>query len=437
MTVVLLFGLSAGGGTWTHLALALAMTPIWLVSAKLMGLYDRDHRVLRHVAADELPQLATWAVLNVAVLLIVLDGLGATLPSASIAAGQLLCTVGLALTLRFAARQLWRSMVSPERVVIVGSGPLEEAARRKFELFEDLHAELVAVVGRDRLVGPDLRFDAELLRPVGKGRKLGIDRILIASPHADEEIIAGLMPFCRKHEIKLGLVPPARGMFGTAVQLDHIAELPIIQYNTWNVSRSTRLGKQVIDIVGSSLLLLALAPLMAVIACEVMAGSRGGAFYCQRRCGRDGKPFRMWKFRTMYADAEARLGELVELETLATPVFKLERDPRVTSFGRLLRRTSLDELPQLFNVLRGDMSLVGPRPEQVELVACYSEEARSIRLAVKPGLTGPMQIFGRGALTFEERLAVEREYVENLSVMRDLRILLMTLSAVVKGRGAY
>jgi lipopolysaccharide/colanic/teichoic acid biosynthesis glycosyltransferase len=117
-------------------------------------------------------------------------------------------------------------------------------------------------------------------------------------------------------------------------------------------------------------------------------------------------------------------------------MFKLQDDPRVTRVGRLLRRTSLDELPQLFDVLKGDMSLVGPRPEQVELVERYTPE-QLFRLAVKPGMTGPMQVYGRGQLTFDERLAVERGYVENLSFLRDLRILALTISAVVRGRGAY
>jgi lipopolysaccharide/colanic/teichoic acid biosynthesis glycosyltransferase len=117
-------------------------------------------------------------------------------------------------------------------------------------------------------------------------------------------------------------------------------------------------------------------------------------------------------------------------------MFKLRDDPRVTRVGRFLRRTSLDELPQLVNVLRGDMSLVGPRPEQIELVELYRPE-HHIRLAVKPGLTGPMQVHGRGELTFQERLAIEREYVENLSLSRDMRILSMTIVPVLSGRGAF
>jgi lipopolysaccharide/colanic/teichoic acid biosynthesis glycosyltransferase len=155
----------------------------------------------------------------------------------------------------------------------------------------------------------------------------------------------------------------------------------------------------------------------------------------QRRAGLEGRPFVMLKFRTMDADAEARLPDLVSLDSLAEPVFKFEHDPRVTRVGRWLRRWSLDELPQLVNVLRGEMSLVGPRPEQVELVARYTEEERD-RLRVKPGVTGPMQVYGRAMLSFDERLAVEREYIESLTIGRDLRILALTFPTVLTRRGA-
>jgi lipopolysaccharide/colanic/teichoic acid biosynthesis glycosyltransferase len=144
----------------------------------------------------------------------------------------------------------------------------------------------------------------------------------------------------------------------------------------------------------------------------------------------------MYKLRTMHFDAEVMLGEVVQIENLEEPVFKLRNDPRVTRVGRLLRRFSLDEVPQLFNVLVGEMSIVGPRPEQVELVERYQASDR-FRLSVKPGVTGPMQIFGRGELTFPERLAVELECVENPSLSRDLRIVIHTIPAVFRGTGAF
>jgi len=220
------------------------------------------------------------------------------------------------------------------------------------------------------------------------------------------------------------------------VRLSHVADLPLIEYSTWDVGRSTMLIKRTVDVVVSFALIALLGPLMAVIGVATRLGSPGPGLFRQVRAGIDGKPFQIYKFRTMTTDAELRLRELVQIDALASPSFKLEHDPRVTRLGRVLRRTSLDELPQLVNVLRGEMSLVGPRPEQIEVVDRYEEEHR-FRLSVKPGVTGPMQVYGRGALRFDERLAVERDYIENYSLRRDIRILLLTASAVLGGGGAY
>ncbi len=144
----------------------------------------------------------------------------------------------------------------------------------------------------------------------------------------------------------------------------------------------------------------------------------------------------MRKFRSMVVDAEELLANLVSFDRLTEPMFKLHDDPRITRLGGVLRRWSLDELPQLWNVLVGDMSLVGPRPEQLELVERYAPEQR-YRLGVKPGITGPMQVHGRGELAFAERLAIERDYIENISIAGDLRIMAMTIPAALSGRGAY
>jgi lipopolysaccharide/colanic/teichoic acid biosynthesis glycosyltransferase len=175
---------------------------------------------------------------------------------------------------------------------------------------------------------------------------------------------------------------------------------------------------------------------MLLVAFATLVDSGRPIFFRQIRGGEHGSPFQMLKFRTMVKNAEAMLAELVQFDELDAPMFKLKADPRVTRVGRLLRRTSIDELPQLINVLRGEMSIVGPRPEQLDLVERYAPE-HQFRLQVKPGITGPMQVYGRGELTFDERLAVEREYVENLSLARDVRIVLMTLPAVFGKRGAY
>jgi lipopolysaccharide/colanic/teichoic acid biosynthesis glycosyltransferase len=201
------------------------------------------------------------------------------------------------------------------------------------------------------------------------------------------------------------------------------------------VQRATLCSKRAIDVAISCVGIGLLAPLLLLAALAIWIDSPGPVLFSQRRAGRGGKPFRMFKLRTMVRDAESQLRGLVSFEELDEPMFKLRDDPRVTRVGRILRRASIDEIPQLVNVLRGEMSLVGPRPEQVELVQRYTPQERR-RLAVKPGITGPMQIYGRAALTFQERLAAELDYIENLSVARDLRILALTLYAVVRGVGA-
>ncbi len=400
--------------------------PAWLLLAKLHGLYDRDHRALRHLTVDELPSIFMWSLSGTAATALLLVVTPAPSISITTAAQVWFVAAAAAFVLRASVRGLWRRTVPRERALIVGSGPLADATRRKLELFPDIHIDVVEE--REE-------FDLDELRN-GGGWLADLERVILASHTIDEQLIAELVAACRREQVKLSVVPPARGMFGTAVRLSHIADLPLVEYNTWDVSRSTVFLKRVMDVAIAGAALVLLAPLLAVIAVAIPLDSRGPVLYVQRRAGLHGRSFRMYKFRTMVCDAEERLPDLVPFDKLSDPMFKLRDDPRVTRVGRILRRLSLDELPQLFNVLKGDMSLVGPRPEQVELVERYAPEHR-FRIAVKPGLTGPMQVYGRGELSFQERLAVEREYVENLSLGRDVRILAMTIPTVLKGGGAF
>lgn len=197
-----------------------------------------------------------------------------------------------------------------------------------------------------------------------------------------------------------------------------------------------RIVKRSMDLGIGALMLGILALPMVLIALAVKLDSAGPAIFTQVRIGENGKPFRILKFRTMVAHAEEMLPQLVDIVRLPEPAFKLRQDPRVTGVGHFLRRYSLDELPQLINVLRGEMSLVGPRPEEAVIVARYTDSQRR-RLMVRPGMTGPMQISGRGDLPFESRLALELDYIENYSLRRDLAILAQTLPAVLRGDGAY
>ncbi|MGW0364201.1 sugar transferase [Streptomyces sp. NPDC002990] len=194
--------------------------------------------------------------------------------------------------------------------------------------------------------------------------------------------------------------------------------------------------KSALDRAGAALGLLLLSPLFLAIVLAIRLGSRGPAFYRQRRIGRDGAPFVMWKFRTMVADADARKAELSGANEHDGLMFKMRRDPRVTRVGRLLRRTSLDELPQLLNVLAGDMSLVGPRPPLPDEVAKY-DEVELRRLTVRPGMTGLWQISGRSDLSWDETIQLDLQYVDNWSFTSDVDVMGRTLRAVVDGRGAY
>jgi exopolysaccharide biosynthesis polyprenyl glycosylphosphotransferase len=406
--------------------LAMAFVPAWIVLAKMHGLYDSDHRTLRHVTADEWSAIFLWTLSGAAALTIFLGVVPGNDVPATIAIQSWLVAAGAAFVFRSGMRALWRRLTAPERTIIVGTGALAEATRRKLQLFDDIHV---------RVLAHRADVDAEELDGLAAWNG-GVDRVILASQSIDETMLIRLIDVCRREHVKLSVVPPVRGMFGTAVHLNHVADLPVVEYSTWDVSRSTLLLKRMLDIGVAGLGLVVLSPLLLAIAAAVRLDSRGGAIFAQTRAGLSGRPFRMYKFRTMQNGSDRRLDALVDLDGLEEPSFKLRNDPRVTRVGRWLRRTSLDELPQLWNVLRGEMSLVGPRPEQVDLVERYGPHQR-FRLNAKPGMTGPMQIYGRGELAFEERLAVEREYIENLSVGRDVRILAHTLAAVARGNGAF
>ena len=196
------------------------------------------------------------------------------------------------------------------------------------------------------------------------------------------------------------------------------------------------LAKRIFDVVVSASLLVLLLPLLAVVGLVVATTSSGGAFFVQRRIGLGGSIFPMVKFRSMVADADMRVDALMDSNEGSGPLFKLRSDPRVTSVGRFLRRTSLDELPQLVNVLAGHMSLVGPRPALPREVVQYNERERR-RLFVKPGLTGLWQVSGRSDLSWEDGVRLDLLYVDHWSLRADLKILARTATALIRSQGAY
>ena len=194
--------------------------------------------------------------------------------------------------------------------------------------------------------------------------------------------------------------------------------------------------RRFLDILVSSLALLLLLPLLALLALAIRLDSRGPVLFTQRRVGKDGKEFAFFKFRSMYADAEKCLDAVLGTNERTGPVFKMRHDPRITRIGHWLRHSSLDEVPQLLNILRGEMSLVGPRPALPREVALYTPTQRH-RLCVTPGLTGLWQISGRADLSFEESIELDLEYIARCSFALNCVILLRTVPAVLTGRGAY
>jgi exopolysaccharide biosynthesis polyprenyl glycosylphosphotransferase len=412
-----------GSGASAAFLLVLS-APVWIVTGKLVGLYDRDHRTLRHLTVEELPWIFVWALGGTAVLTFLL----APFPGLDLSSADRLLLWGSALVLGFTfrgtARAVWRRITPPERILIVGEGPLADAVSRKLELFPDIHATISGHIPNcsglhDRLSELDTA-----------------NRVVVACTELSEDLLETLLPACRMRGVKLTVVPPTRGIFGTATHLGHVADLPLLDYNTWYVSPSTLALKRIFDLVAAIAGLVVASPIFLFCALAVLVDDGRPVLFRQVRAGENGRGFRIFKFRTMVRDAEAMLPELVSIEDLSDPMFKLRSDPRVTRVGSRLRRLSLDELPQLLNVLRGEMSIVGPRPELVDLVERYEPE-HEVRLRVKPGITGPWQVYGRSELTFDEVLAVEREYVENLSLGRDLRIILMTIPTVFGRRGAF
>ena len=415
--------LEANSVIWAPVAV-----PVGLVAAKLLGLYDADHRAIRHLTVDEIPTLTVWCAVIIMFGALISPG---TVSFAELGLTLLPLVVASAL-LRGAARLAWRATTPPESTLVVGAGEPAASIARKIELFADMHLKLERVEDpADHLEYRNGDEDQAMEHALS-----GIDRVVLAWSDADPLFIERLLGHCRRLEVKLSVISPFRGRARPSLQLSQVADLPVLEYNTWDVPRSTAALKRVVDLSLAGFALVVLAPVFAAIALAIKLDDRGPVLFRQRRAGKDQMPFTMLKFRSMCVDAEERLPGLVNLDDLESPMFKLFPDPRVTRVGALHRRFSLDELPQLFNVVRGDMSLVGPRPEEV-LVADRYEPEHTFRLSVRPGITGPMQVFGRGELSFEERLAVEIDYLENLSITRDLALLVQTLPAVIRGTGAF
>jgi exopolysaccharide biosynthesis polyprenyl glycosylphosphotransferase len=236
--------------------------------------------------------------------------------------------------------------------------------------------------------------------------------------------------------IELVVVPGLIDVAGPRIHMRHVSGLPLVHVEEPQVSRAGGWAKRAFDVVIASLMLMILSPLMLLIALATKLQDGGPVFYRQERSGRGGERFQMTKYRSMVVDADRGLDDLMDFNDVDDVLFKMHNDPRITRVGKLLRRWSLDELPQLFDVLRGNMSLVGPRPPLPREVEQYPPDMHR-RLLVRPGLTGLWQVSGRSDLSFDEAIRMDLYYVDNWSILGDIIIILKTVRAVLKGHGAY
>ncbi len=267
--------------------------------------------------------------------------------------------------------------------------------------------------------------------------RFGADTVaVLACPEMDGSRLRELAWELEKTGTDLFVAPALLDVAGPRTTIRPVAGLPLLHVDHPELAGAKQAVKSVFDKTCAALALLLLAPLFAVIAISIRLADHGPVFFRQTRIGKDGQGFTLYKFRTMVPDAEQRKSQLAAHNEADGVLFKIRRDPRVTRPGAWLRRWSLDELPQLINVLIGDMSLVGPRPALPEEVACYGGHMRR-RLVVKPGMTGLWQVSGRSSLPWEEAERLDLRYVENWSLALDLQILWKTGSAVVRGSGAY
>lgn len=423
-------------------AYGIVFAPIWVLIGKLHGLYDNDHRRVRHSTYDEVPGILSTSLFST----LALTGLMSLTPGADIQAAEAVQVALIAfaadLALRGLVRSAWAASTRAEIGVVIGSGPLADTIVRRLGQHPEARIKVAGFLSAtfgdedNPLARGDLPFFGAATELEEIAAKRGVERVIIADEQIGSAEIRGVIEACHRSGLALTMIPPNPEILGPGIELNRIAELPLLDFRISDPSRSTLAIKRCLDLVVSAVALLLAAPVFAVIALAIKLDSPGAVFFRQERAGKGGRPFTMVKFRSMVDGAESRLEEVVDLSALVEPAFKVRNDPRVTRVGRFLRRTSLDELPQLLNVLEGSMSLVGPRPEESTVVRLYDERQR-VRLSAKPGLTGPMQVYGRGDLSFEERLAIERDYLESPSILTDLAIILRTPRAVIRGNGAY
>lgn len=432
------------------LVLALPTIPAWALLFKLYGLYDRDVKRISHSGVDDVP----WLFHALVIGMLGLWAYAKFVPETRITFAEALWfgVVGLLLLvlLRSLMRRQLIGRMGAERLLIAGAGATSALLVRKIVQhpeygltpvgriaptgagLDDVDLTADAPAARaDRPIVPLLGTSDDLARLLERG---GIERVILCRSDLEAPDVLRMARVCHRYGAKVGIVPGATDAYGPSVELDEVEGVTVLGVNRPMLGRSSRWLKRAFDICGAMLALLVTSPLLVAIAVAIKLDSRGPVLYRQKRIGRRGRRFVLIKFRTMVPDADGQRGALMS-KSSDPNWLHLESDPRVTRLGSLLRKTSLDELPQLWNVLGGSMSLVGPRPLPEEEDARVNGWARG-RLDLTPGITGLWQVLGRTSIPFEEMVKLDYVYVTNWSVWMDIRLLVRTLPAVLHRRGA-
>jgi exopolysaccharide biosynthesis polyprenyl glycosylphosphotransferase len=412
-----------------------AAMPLVVLVSKIVGLYDRDEHVVRKTTLDEAP--AVFQVVTVYTLLVwLLDGafVNGTLskPEVVLLWGALL---GCMLTFRAFARRVALALAAPERCLVLGSTEEARNVAEKFELRSHARATLIGRVpppderGRDHREGTLGIFD-DLDYLI---RRHAIDRVIVCPTIESSGEVLDTIRLVKALGVKVSLMPRLLEVVGSSVEFDDFGGMTLLGLRRYELTKSSAFLKRCLDIAAAGVGLFVLAPFFAMVAAAIKLTSAGPVFFRQPRIGRCGEEFHMLKFRTMYDGADGHKAGLRHRNE-AQGLFKIADDPRVTRIGRLLRRTSLDELPQLINVVRGEMSLVGPRPLVCEEDA-EIQGWRRRRLDVTPGMTGAWQVLGSSRVPLPEMVTIDYLYRTNWSLWLDIKILLRTVPHVLGRRG--
>jgi exopolysaccharide biosynthesis polyprenyl glycosylphosphotransferase len=416
----------------------LLTVPGWLVIFGGYGLYERHAKRIDHAAVDDLQ----WVFQSMLLGCVLLWGYTRVAPIGNMHFAEILKFAAVATIAMFAIRAVVRHSMQralgPERVLVVGGGPTVKLLVRKLQSGRADGVELVGLVatGAAAAAFPSLPVISDLgsLDLARTVRDQRVDRLVISPRDLVETELLDLMRAASELRIKLSVVPRVLDVLGPSLEIDDVDGVAVRAVCPLVLSRTARAAKRTVDVLGASALLLAAAPLLALIIVAVKIESQGPVLFRQRRVGRGGRTFLMLKFRTMVEGAEGMRIDLLP-HSRDPHWLLLENDPRVTRLGRLLRLSSLDELPQLWNVLKGQMSLVGPRP----LVEIEDREVTGWarrRLDVTPGITGLWQVLGRTSIPFEEMVKLDCLYVTNWSLYEDVRILLRTVPVLFAHKGA-